>query len=68
MYPTLGLQAAALALAVLMTMAPMPVQPAEDTAKAVIRTSAPAQPELLHCRLYFGCAPLRKGRLEGARD
>jgi hypothetical protein len=67
MYPTLDLQAAALAFALLMT-APASLQPAEGTPRPVIRTAGPADPQRLHCRLYFGCAPEQKASAERARD
>ncbi len=53
---TLALQAAALAFALLMTGTSL--QPTEQM--RVIRTVAPSGPRHLHCRLYFGCAPLQK--------
>jgi hypothetical protein len=67
MYPTLALQAAALAFALLMA-APASLQPAESMPSAVIRTAAPPDPQRLHCRLYFGCAPMQKASAESARD
>jgi hypothetical protein len=57
MYPTLALQAAALAFAVLMTT-PAPRPTTEGTAR-VVRTAAPGEPQRLHCRFHFGCAPVQ---------
>jgi len=63
---TLALQAAALAFALLMT-GPTSLQPAADRPR-LVRTAAPADPQRLHCRLYFGCAPVQKAGAEIIRD
>ena len=63
---TLTLQAAALAVALLMT-GPASLQPIDQT-PAVIRTVAPVASQHLHCRLYFGCAPVHRASAERARD
>jgi hypothetical protein len=63
---TLALQAAALAFALLMT-GPTSLQPAADT-PGPVRTAAPADLQRLHCRLYFGCAPVQKASAESIRD
>jgi hypothetical protein len=67
MYPTLALQAAALAFALLLS-APASLQPADGTPRSVVQATAPADPHRLHCRLYFGCAPVQKASAERAED
>ncbi len=67
MYPILALPAAALAFAVLMTAVP-PLRPAEGTPVPITRVAAPADTPRLHCRLYFGCAPLQKASAQSAQD
>jgi hypothetical protein len=67
MNPTLALQAAALAVGLLMT-APASLQPAEGTFRPAVRAAAPEAPQRLRCRLYFGCAPVQKASAESARN
>jgi hypothetical protein len=64
---TFALQAATLAFALLMTV-PASVPPTGDEPTRVIRTAAPAEAQRLHCRLYFGCAPVQRVSAESARD
>lgn len=63
---TLALQTAALAFALLVT-GPTSLQPTERTPH-LIRTVAPSESRRLHCRLYFGCAPVQKTAAESARS
>jgi len=61
-----ALQAAALAFALLMT-GPTPLQPSQETTKSILHT-ARRESQRLHCRLYFGCAPIQKTSAESAED
>jgi hypothetical protein len=67
MYPTLALQAAALALALLVS-APASLQPAAGSPGPVIETARSVESPRLHCRLYFGCAPVQKASADGSPD
>jgi hypothetical protein len=57
MYPILTLQAAAVGLALLVSISDPPIEKVHGEPQHALRAPSTTEPVRLHCRVYFGCAP-----------
>lgn len=68
MYPIFTLQAAAIGVALLVSVSSPLVEAVHRDPQHVLRAPLSPEPVRLHCRLYFGCAPVQKASAESTRD